>query len=186
MNYYNQFTKQLFLIVILGMLLSCQGNKTSNNISSQLEKSKNDTLSKVNNGSNSNLNGYDELSNEDNRENFVVSEYNSDMPDIPNIKRPSSSIITNFKFSKDELFKSWVENPSKDTPNTTFVIDEKSFYVADYDGDGSMPYQINNDSLIVYFNDFIKRAKIIELSNDKLIMHWDGAKKPTRYYEWKN
>jgi len=186
MNYNNQITKLLIFIVFLVMLLSCQGNKTTDNKASQIIKSQTDTLSRVNDGSNNKLNGYDELSNEDNRENFVVSEYNSDLPDIPNIKRPSSSNITNFKFSKDELFKSWVENPSEDTPNTTFVIDEKSFYVADYDGDGSMPYQINNDSLIVYFNDFIKRAKIIELTNDKLIIHWNGAEKPTRYYEWKN
>lgn len=187
MNSNNKTINLLTFIIFSVLVFSCQGKKIVDKKIELQENLRFDSLSKVDNdGSNTKLNGYDELSNEDNKENFVVSEYNTDLPDVPNIKRPLSSRIKNFKFAKNELFKSWVENPSIDTPNTTFVIDGKCFYVADYDGDGSMPYDINNDSLIVYFNDFIKRGKIIELSKNNLIIHWNGAKKPTRYYEWKN
>ncbi len=133
------------------------------------------------------LNGYDELANDEDRMTFTVSEFNTDIESVPNINRPKVSSITNFKFPKENIFGIWVQNPSKETPHATFSIDDSSFFVVDYDGDGSMPFEINYDSLSVYFNDFIQKGKILRAnSNDTLIIQWTNSNKPTTYYKWKN
>jgi hypothetical protein len=141
----------------------------------------------IQNSGETELTGYDELSNENDYDSFTVSEYNTDLEDIPNIKRPAKSSIQNFKFSKEKLFGIWVQDPGPEVPHATFQITKESFLMVDYDGDGEMPYEINNDSLVVYFNDFIKRGRILDAGNSgNLIIHWNGSQKPTAYYVWKN
>src|SRR5258707_627039 len=41
------------------------------------------------------LHGYDELANQDSLKQYTISEYNTDLPDVPNIKRPEKSQIIN-------------------------------------------------------------------------------------------
>jgi hypothetical protein len=49
-----------------------------------------------------------------------------------------------------------------------------------------MPYLLNQDSLTIFYNDFIKKGKIVSVSKDNLKIHWDEAERPTEYVEWKN
>ena len=50
---------------------------------------------------------------------------------------------------------------------------KKSFYVVDYDGDGNMPYIINQDTIKVYFDDFVSVGIIRNVSEDTLKIDWD-------------
>lgn len=135
---------------------------------------------------NTQLNGYDELSNDDSLERFTISEYNTDNDEVENIKRPNKSTIENSTFPTNKLFGIWVQDPGPDTPHATFQLTKESFFVVDYDGDGDMPYLIKNDSIIIYYNDFIQRGKIIDASSDQLKIHWKDSERPTIYYTWKN
>ncbi|MBC7450686.1 MAG: hypothetical protein H7259_04285 [Cytophagales bacterium] len=129
--------------------------------------------------------GYNELAHESNRI-LTRSEYNEDLEDIFNIKRPGKSSIKQYPYSKEQLFGIWVIDPGPDEPHATFELTAQSFYVVDYDGDGSMPYEIVKDSITIYYNDFIQKGKIIDSKNpERLIIHWEEADQPTTYYTWK-
>jgi hypothetical protein len=59
--------------------------------------------------------------------------------------------------------------------------------VVEYDGDGDMPYEVDGDRLIVYYNDFILRGRIVDATNtEPLVIHWDAQAEPTTYYKWEN
>jgi hypothetical protein len=127
--------------------------------------------------------GYNELADEQNRTVFAGSGYNKDNPDVTNIKRPDRSIIRTSLNTKN-LFKTWCLDP--DGPTASFVFSEKSFYVADYDGNGSMPYELIDKKLKVYYNDFVQEGNIISVSSDSLKIQWKDTKNPTTYSVWKN
>ena len=130
-----------------------------------------------------NLDGYDQLTDEQNRKIHTISEYNTDLK-IKNIDRPEKSKITNAIFDTTHLFKIWTLYPNG--PHADFLFNPTEFYVVDYDGDGAMPYTIDKDSLTIFYNDFIKKGKIVSVLKDTLKIHWNGDERLTEYVEWKN
>ena len=185
--------KKLLILLNLVIIISCC-DKVSNNIenrfiSDSAHKFSDDSVNIVFESpfDKHESDGYDELSNEDSLDIFSISEYNTDISGIENIERPGESKILNSKFSKKKLFGVWVQDPGPETPHATFELDEKFFYVVDYDGDGNMPYLIKEDSITVYYNDFITKGKILESKNSgELTIIWKNSKRPTVYYTWKN
>jgi hypothetical protein len=128
--------------------------------------------------------GYNELADEDEMERYEISDYNTDNPSVVNIKRPERTLILNSVIDTTSLFRIWTRYA--DAPHATFKIDAKEFYVVDYDGDGAMPYILNRDSLIIYYNDFIQKGRIMKVTKDILTIRWNDAKGPTDYLVWKN
>jgi hypothetical protein len=110
-----------------------------------------------------------------------VSKKNTDMDSIKNVKRPNKSQIIDPSFSIKTLFGIWVINPAG--PVADFELDKNSFFVADYDGDGSMPYLLHKDSITVYYNDYIARGLIKKSTKDSLTISWDNGE-PTNYVKW--
>jgi len=129
------------------------------------------------------LNGYNELADRDDRKVYTISEYNTDLDDAENIKRPNTKII-NPTIDTTQLFKIWTLDP--EGPHADFWIKREYFYVVDYDGDGAMPYELKGDSLTIYYNDFIQKGLIKKVTKDSLIIKWDGLDELTGYIEWRN
>lgn len=129
------------------------------------------------------LKGYNQLADDAYRKTYTISEYNTDL-ESKNIDRPERSIITNPTVDTTSLFKIWTLDP--DGPHADFWLKPTEFYVADYDGDGAMPYLLNKDSLTIFYNDFIQKGKIVSVTKDTLKIHWDESERPTQYVEWKN
>ena len=112
-----------------------------------------------------------------------VSAKNTDMSNMANIKRPDSSSIINSSYAKESIYGIWTYDPNG--PHADFDLNEQFFYVVDYDGNGEMPYQIEQDSITVYYNDYTGSGKIKAASNDTLSIHWNGDERPTIYTRWK-
>lgn len=112
---------------------------------------------------------------------ITILEANIDLDSVENIERPAASEITNLKFPLSNLYGIWTYDP--EGPHADFELNEKWFFVVDYDGDGSMPYIIKRDSIIVYYNDFISRGLIKEATGEILMIAWDGQE-ATRYVRW--
>ncbi len=126
--------------------------------------------------------GYNELANSANLEAFSISDYNTDNPNTPNIDRPSiSTIKTNLDTSL--LFQIWVQDTSD--PHATFVFSNQSFYVVDYGGNGDMPYELTNNKLKIYYNDFIQEGEIISVDKDTLKIKWQEFDDNTSYVRWR-
>ncbi len=129
------------------------------------------------------VHGYDQLADEQNRKAYTSSEYNTDLEN-ENIKRPNNSIIKNPTIDTTQLFRMWTIDP--DGPHADFWFTRTVFYVVDYYGDGAMPYIINQDSLTIFYNDFVKKGRIIFVNRDTLKIHWNECEKPTKYVKWEN
>ena len=129
------------------------------------------------------IKGYNQLADEQNRSIYTISEYNTDLEN-ENIDRPKKTIITNPTVDTTQLFKIWTLDPAG--PHANFWFKSTEFYVLDYDGDGAMPYLLNRDSLIIFYNDFIQKGKIVSVSKDTLKIQWNNTESPTQYLEWKN
>lgn len=132
---------------------------------------------------NDSLNGYNQLADEQNRRTFTVSEYNTDL-ETENIERPEKTIIRNPTIDTTQLFKIWTLD--SDGPSADFWFKRTEFYVVDFDGGGAMPYLLNQDSLTIFYNDFIQKGKIVSVGKDNLKIHWNESEAPTEYVEWKN
>lgn len=158
------------IIFLVSLLIACN----SNNDCATTKISKVDT---------NKTHGYNELANPNNLESFCISDYNSDNPEIENIKRPESTIIRT-SLDTSLLFASWVSNSQ--APHAEFQFSSKSFLVVDYDGDGEMPFILQDNSLKIYYNDFMQEGEIIELKVDTLKIKWKGFSKANRYIKWKN
>ena len=129
------------------------------------------------------LNGNNELADRDGREIYTISEYNTDLANIENIKRAETQIV-NPTVDTSQLFRIWTLDP--DGPHADFWIKKEHFYIVDYDGDGKMPYLLNKDSLTIYYNDFIQKGRILKVTNDSLTIKWDDGDDLTNYIEWRN
>lgn len=125
--------------------------------------------------------GYNELANPSKLKSFTISDYNSDNQEIDTFARPQTFTV-NTKLDTAALYHSWTKDPSG--PCTDFVISKKSFYIADYDGNGAMPYELIERKLKVYYNDFIQEGEIISVTNDTLRIHWKGIAEITNYVRW--
>jgi hypothetical protein len=94
----------------------------------------------------------------------------SDDPEVKNIARPNRTYIKNPKYSLFNFFGVW--GGDENEPVSDFRVDKDIFDVADYEGNANMPYILYNDSLIVFYNDFIRNGKIIFSSKDSLVIRW--------------
>jgi hypothetical protein len=112
----------------------------------------------------------------------TISEKNAVIQSVQNIDRPKQCKIIKTKFDLKLLFGIWTYNP--EGPHADFQLTKKSFYVVDYDGDGAMPYIINQDTIKVYYKDFISVGIIKNATKDTLKIDWD-ENGITNYVKWK-
>ena len=101
---------------------------------------------------------------------------------LPN-KRFGKSEIINPKFDPNLIFGVWTF--SHDAPACEFEINEKRILLCDYDGDGERFYRIINDSIFLDNPSLIFKGKILNSTNDSLIIHWQQNEKPEILLRWK-
>lgn len=126
--------------------------------------------------------GYDQLADEQRRRRYTQSDYNTDLKSVPNINRPEKSVVTDPSFDTALLWQIW--SLDNEGPHADFWWKEAYFRIVDYDGNGSMPYLLKQDSLTVYYNDFIKKGIVKKVSQDSLQIQWHGQERPTNYVKW--
>jgi hypothetical protein len=129
-------------------------------------------------------NGYNQLADEQNLRSYPISEYNTDLEEFDNIIRPKKSQVIKPVFDTKLLYKIWTLDPNG--PHADFWLTEKDFYVVDYDGDGAMPYLIEQDSILIFYNDFIQKGRIMNVTRDSLVIQWEEIELPTSYVIWEN
>ena len=88
-------------------------------------------------------------------------------------KQPKS--LTNKPFVK-ELIGVWWNANEKDAPTASFDIKENTIYYPDQEMQSEFKYQIEQDSLIIYFDGFVSSSKINKLRNDSLELITHGEK----------
>ena len=102
----------------------------------------------------------------------------------PTVKIANTKVnnITNSKFDLELLYGIWtVDNNG---PHADFELTEKSYYVVDYDGDGTMPYNIKNNTIIVKYPDYNNIGIIKKAVKDTLVINWNNGIDVT-YFTWK-
>lgn len=127
--------------------------------------------------------GSNELANTEQRETFGISDFNTDNPEIKNIERPAESVLKT-TIDTTLLFGIWTSDP--DGPHADFELSKKSFFIVDYDGNGDMPYILNDTKLKIFYNDFTQDGEIVEVSKDSLRIRWIDTNNATSYSRWKN
>lgn len=190
------FFQRIFLYscFLLSMSMSCttekkteQPNETTvllvNEQNSDSSKAIENNVPGLKNKKGAIYHGYNELANQNQRDYFCVSDYNTDNPDISNIKRPNKSFIET-KLNMNLLCHVWTSDPNG--PHADFVITKDFFSVTDYDGNGDMPYSLIGDELTVYYNDFIQKGTIISIQQDSLKIQWSGFEFINTYSRWPN
>lgn len=125
--------------------------------------------------------GYNELANPDDRKSFTISVFNYDNPEIENISRPEKSTIDT-KLDTKLLFDMWTNDPNG--PHADFELSDKYFVAVDYDGNGDMPYELIDNKLKIYYNDFIQEGKIISVDKDTLKILWNDSENINSYLKW--
>lgn len=128
-----------------------------------------------------NRHGYNELANPDNKNNFTISDYNTDNPANKNIERPSKFVIKT-QLDTALLFGIWTSDP--EGPHADFDLSSKSFFVVDYDGDGDMPYELIGNKMKIYYNDFIQEGEIISDGKNSLKIRWKDFEEINTYVRW--
>ncbi len=113
----------------------------------------------------------------------TISKENTDIENIQNIDRPKQSQIIKSKFDTELLFGIWTYDP--EGPHADFQLSKKSFYVVDYDGNGDMPYIINQDTIKVYYENYVSVGIVKNVTKDTLKIDWD-KNGTTNYVKWKN
>jgi hypothetical protein len=101
----------------------------------------------------------------------TVTEKNTEIEKVQKTERQKQSKIINPKFDLELLFGIWTYDPKG--PHADFELTKKSFYVVDYDGDGDMPYIINQDTLKVFYKDYVSVGIIKGVTKDTLKIDWD-------------
>lgn len=165
-KYINQFVTGL--LIVYGTACSSQNNP-------KIDKSEKPIVTDTIN------HGYNELANPDNRKSFTISDFNTDNEEIKNIDRPSVSTVSTI-LDTAILFGIWTNDP--DGPHADFWLTNKSFFVVDYDGDGDMPYELTENKLKIYYNDFIQEGKIISVDKDTLKIMWKDFDNISNYVRW--
>ena len=163
------------LILCLGLIaISCKTEKKDKGLSTGLESEiKTDSL-----------NPNSELAHPDQNKTITTSEYNTDNPEIENIKRPEKTIIKNLAIDTTQAFGIWVQDP--DGPHADFWLTSDSFYVVDYDGDGAMPYILDEDKITIFYNDFVQKGIITSTKNDTLKIKWADAEVESSYVKFED
>ncbi|PKH69103.1 hypothetical protein CXF59_02250 [Flavobacterium sp. ALD4] len=88
-----------------------------------------------------------------------------------NNEHPKQTKIINPKFNLKLLYGIWTYD--LEGPHADFELTKKSFYVVDYDGNGDMPYIINQDTITVYYPDYVSVGIIKSVTKDTLKIDWD-------------
>ena len=146
----------IFILILISV--SCKNEKKNDGLNSSTElELETDSI-----------NAYNELANPDKEETFTISEYNTDNPEIENIKRPEKTIIRNLAIDTTQAFGIWTQDPNG--PHADFWLTSESFYVVDYDGD----------------NDFIQKGIITSTKNDTLKIKWSDFDIETEYVKFEN
>ena len=160
-----------FLILII---ISCKNEEKSDELNSDTElELKMDST-----------NAYNELANPDNRRIFTVSENSMDDPETENIKRPEKTIIRNLAVDTAKVFGIWAQDPNG--PHADFWLTSESFYVVDYDGDGTMLYILDEKEIMIFYNDFVQKGIITSTKNDTLKIRWSDFDIETEYVKFEN
>jgi hypothetical protein len=125
--------------------------------------------------------GYDKLANPEKGRTLTISDHNTDNPE-KSIKCPKKNSIET-KLDTTLLFRTWVGDPNG--PHADFDFSSKSFYIADYDGDGDRPYTLKGNKLSIQYEDYVEEAEILSVSKDTLKIIWKGVDVPISYTIWK-
>ncbi|MFZ4726856.1 MAG: hypothetical protein ACOYMD_15590 [Paludibacter sp.] len=83
--------------------------------------------------------------------------------------------LTNKQVVK-ELIGVWWNASEKDAPTASFQVKENTIYYPDREEQSEFKYQIEKDSLIIFFNGFVSSSKISKLRNDSLELITDEEK----------
>jgi hypothetical protein len=163
------------ILVLILINISCKIEKKNDvpNLKTEMEI-KTDSISE----------SYDEIAYPSNGRIHTISEFNTDIEIIKNIKRPEKTIFRNLEIDTTQAFGIWVQDP--DGPDADFRLDAESFYVVDYDGNGAMPYILDKNEITIYFNDFIYKGIIKSTQNDTLKIKWSDADFESHYVKFKN
>ena len=161
-------------ITSVGLLMTIINSSCKSQTGATSQKSEANVTDSVNHG-------YNELANPDNRKSFTISDFNADNQEIKNIGRPSTSTI-NTKLDTSLLFGVWTTDPNG--PHADFELTRKSFFVVDYDGNGDMPYELTDDKLKIYYNDFIQKGKVLSVGKDTLKIKWKDFDNINEYVRW--
>ncbi len=89
--------------------------------------------------------------------------------------------IINSSFPVKNLFGIWTKDPNGS--HADFELTETSFYDADFDGNGYMPYEINDNKIKVHYPDSEKTGLIKKAKNDSLVIYWASGEYST-YVRW--
>lgn len=163
------------ILILTLILFSCKNTKESDSLNSKAETElKTDSIS----------NAYNELANTQNRKTHTISEYNTDNPEVENIKRPEKTIIRNLEIDTSNVFGIWTQDPNG--PHADFWLTAKSFYVVDYDGNGDMPYILDKNEITIFYNDFIQKGIISSAEKDTLKIKWNDIDVETEYVRFEN
>jgi len=81
------------------------------------------------------------------------------------------------------LYGIWAEN--LDSPHADFEITDKSFFIVDYDGNGDLNYEVDDNKIKVFYPDFVKIGLIKKAQRDTLIIYWNDGNQKT-YFRWKD
>jgi len=97
--------------------------------------------------------------------------------------RPSRPVFRNLQVDTSELFGVWANEHSY--PNAAFLIDQKKYYIADFDGDPFVPYILDGDSLTLFFEWGEQTSRISLPTPDLLIMSSENGL-TSQYERFKN
>lgn len=88
---------------------------------------------------------------------------------------PKKSIgkVQNVAFPLEQIFGIWTE--SQNDPHASFEITKDYFYFVDYDGNGEMQYEMDNNRIKIFYDDYELVGLIKKAQNDSLVIYWaDG------------
>lgn len=93
------------------------------------------------------------------------------------------STIISSKFPLADLFGIWTVDPN--SPQADFRLDSISFYIVNYDGDGSMAYRLDYDTLTIDYADNVSKNIIKKANRDSLsLLKEDGI--ISHYVRWRD
>lgn len=77
---------------------------------------------------------------------------------------------------KSLLLGVWWDADEKDAPTASFEINDSTIFYPDQEEQSEFKYQIQQDSLIVNFDNYVSASKIEKLTKDTLVLITEGAK----------
>ena len=89
--------------------------------------------------------------------------------------------IEKIAFPLENILGIWSQN--QDDPHADFEITKSHFELVDYDGNGEMQYEINDNKIKVYYPDSELVGLIKKAENDSLTIYWSSGNCLT-YTRW--